>query len=216
MAASTNATRVFWGTAWTSRTLLAREKVSALEAEKLDGIRRVFVLNAEDVGEEVPAYAKFVAEEVRKHGRNHPFVRTQYFSEEIDAEGGMFPPARLALLQGGHEREFAPRPGKVYVMLIDVAGEDEGATGILGEDGAGLLNNAGRDATAQTIIEVDLSSLTDELIKAPVYRVVSRMQWVGRQAYASLCATESQGGALESEVHRDRRDRCWSRSVFVS
>jgi len=31
MAASTNATRVFWGTAWTSRTLLAREKRAAMD-----------------------------------------------------------------------------------------------------------------------------------------------------------------------------------------
>ena len=40
MAASTNATRVFWGTAWTSQTLLARQKQAALEAQKADGIRR--------------------------------------------------------------------------------------------------------------------------------------------------------------------------------
>jgi hypothetical protein len=42
MAASTNATRVFWGTAWTSRTLLARELRAAREMEKKDGKRRVF------------------------------------------------------------------------------------------------------------------------------------------------------------------------------
>ena len=44
MAASTNATRVFWGTAWTSRTLLARERRAAEEAQKKDGRRRVWVL----------------------------------------------------------------------------------------------------------------------------------------------------------------------------
>jgi len=49
MAASTNATRVFWGTAWTSDTLLARELRAAKDAEKRDGSRRVFVLTAEDV-----------------------------------------------------------------------------------------------------------------------------------------------------------------------
>ncbi len=48
MAASTNATRVFWGTAWTSRTLLARELRAARQAEQTDGIRRVFVLTAEE------------------------------------------------------------------------------------------------------------------------------------------------------------------------
>jgi hypothetical protein len=42
MAASTNATRVFWGTAWTSRTLLAREKRAAEAAQARDGVKRVF------------------------------------------------------------------------------------------------------------------------------------------------------------------------------
>jgi hypothetical protein len=55
MAASTNATRVFWGTAWTSRTLLARELRAAQAAEAVDGVQRVFRTSAEDVGREVPA-----------------------------------------------------------------------------------------------------------------------------------------------------------------
>ena len=55
MAASTNATRVFWGTAWTSRTLLSRELRASLKAQKKDGIKRVFVLTADDVRKEVPA-----------------------------------------------------------------------------------------------------------------------------------------------------------------
>jgi hypothetical protein len=80
--------RVFWGTAWTSQTLLARG-CAAREAEAADGIRRVFVLTADDVRKEVPAYGKFVDEQVKKLGRNHPLVRTQFFSEEIDAEGNV-------------------------------------------------------------------------------------------------------------------------------
>jgi hypothetical protein len=177
MAASTNATRVFWGTAWTSKTLLAREKRAALEAQKNDGRQRVFIMTAEDVTQEVPAYGKFVAGEIAKHGRNHPFVKTQYFSEEIDAEGGMFPPGRRALMQGDHERQLKPQPGTVYALLIDVAGEDEGIAGADGDNEA--LANAGRDATAMTLVEVDLSSLEDELVNAPTYRVVNRRLWVG-------------------------------------
>ncbi|MGW8226674.1 MAG: hypothetical protein ACWGOY_13120, partial [Anaerolineales bacterium] len=102
MAASTNATRVYWGTAWTSRTLLAREREAAENAQKEDGIRRVWVLTAEDVAAEVPAYGEFVAEQIHKLGRNHPMVKTQYFSEEIDAEGGMFPADRIKKMQGSH------------------------------------------------------------------------------------------------------------------
>ncbi len=42
MAASSNATRVFWGTAWTGQTLLARESRAASQAQAADGLRRVF------------------------------------------------------------------------------------------------------------------------------------------------------------------------------
>jgi hypothetical protein len=69
MAASTNATRVFWGTAWTSKTLLARELRLARQAEKQDGVRRAFVLTAEEVVAEVPAYGRFVAEQVAAFAR---------------------------------------------------------------------------------------------------------------------------------------------------
>src|SRR5581483_9542884 len=52
MAASTDATKVFWGTVWTSRTLLAREMRAALRAEREDGIRRVFLVDANAVAAE--------------------------------------------------------------------------------------------------------------------------------------------------------------------
>lgn len=126
MAASTNATRVFWGTAWTSKTLLARELRAARIAEKKDKIRRTWVLTADQVGAEVPAYKMFVEEQVARLGRNNPLVRTQYYSEEIDAEGGMFSLGRRALMLGAHAKQIAPVPGHIYAFTIDVAGQDEG------------------------------------------------------------------------------------------
>jgi len=174
MAASTNATRVFWGTAWTSRTLLARELRAAKEAQGRDGIRRVFHIDAGHVAKEVPAYGKFVAEQVQKLGMNHPLVRTQYYSQEIDAEGGMFPDSRQSLMKGYHSLQDVPSPGCVYAITIDVAGEDEAISDW-------QLANPGRDATAVTMFEVDLSSVVDPLIRAPVYKVVSRMVWTGKK-----------------------------------
>src|SRR5512140_1809889 len=73
MAASTNATRVFMGTAWRGDTLLGRELRAA-----------------------VPAYGGFVDEEIRRLGRDPPLVKTQYFNEELDAAGGMFDARRRA------------------------------------------------------------------------------------------------------------------------
>ena len=182
MAASTNATKVYWGTAWTSQTLLAREKRLAKELQDKDGIRRVFEINADDVRLEVPEYGVFVDQEIAKLGRSHPFVRTQYFSEEIDAEGGMFPPDRLARMQASHEPRLQPEPGLLYAFLIDIAGEDETGSQPLDQtdiDGGGALKNPNRDSTALTIVEVDLSTLADDLIKAPRYLVRQRQLWTG-------------------------------------
>ncbi len=192
MAASTNATRVFWGTAWTSRTLLHRELAAARAAEQKDGIRRTFVLTATDVAAEVPAYGDFVAEQVARMGRQNPMVKTQFFSEEIDGEGGMFTPVRVALMQGSHLPQDAPQSGCIYAMLLDLAGEDEGlkaADGVpsthapAGTRSGGRrsveLSNPGRDATALTIVEVDLSTMADLVIQAPTYRVINRRLWIG-------------------------------------
>ena len=180
MAASTNATRVFWGTAWTSRTLLARERRAALKAQKEDGIQRVFMLDADQVRKEVPAYGDFVDGEIHRLGRNHPMVKTQYFSEEIDAEGGLFPPERVAMMKGQHLPAVGPTDGKLYALTLDVAGEDEALIhdpedGFTPEE----LANPRRDSTALTVFEVDLSSVDDELIGKPTYRTIHRREWIG-------------------------------------
>lgn len=175
MVASTNATRVFWGTMWTSKTLLAREIRMAREAEARDGIKRVFIYNADDVRAEVKAYGRFVDTQVQRLGRNHPLIKSQLFSEEIDAEGGMFTTERRALMQGHHAWRETPEPDKIYAMLLDVAGEDEAAT----EDGDFELSNQHRNHTAVTVVEIDLSTLSVEAVKAPTYRTVWRKEWIG-------------------------------------
>lgn len=190
MAASTNATKVFWGTAWTSRTLLARELRAARDAEKRDGIRRTWVLTADDVANTVEpygiAYRKFVDEQIAKLGRNHPLVKTQYFSEEIDADGGMFPAARRALLEGQHAPQTGPQPDRLYALLIDVAGADEAATQEIGES-----SNSGRDSTSLTVVEIDLATVADPLITKPSYWIVARRGWTNvphRTLYGQLRA----------------------------
>lgn len=199
MAASTNATRVFWGTAWTSQTLLGRELRAARAAEARDGIRRAFVLGAGAVMSEVPAYAAFVEEQVRRLGRRHPLVRTQYFSEEMDGQGGLFPPERLALLRGAHPAEETPAPGAQYVVLVDVGGEEARAGAVpdaqmpLLLDGDSPAPAAGtpatgppaaggrRDSSAATVVRLDPpgSPSNGQDGYGPVFRVVQRHLWTG-------------------------------------
>ncbi|MBE3038695.1 MAG: hypothetical protein IMZ62_07775 [Chloroflexi bacterium] len=192
MAASTNATRVFWGTAWSSRTLLARELAASHEAEQRDGIRRTFVINADQVSLEVPAYGLFVSEQVARLGRNHPMVKTQFYSETIDSEAGMFPPARIALIRGDHSAISDPQSAinnqksKIFAFLVDVAGQDENF-----QDPSQSLANPKRDSTVLTVVEIDLATVADPLIKRPTYNVVYRRSWTGvshTDQYASIKA----------------------------
>jgi len=184
MTASTNATRVFWGTAWTSDTLLERQRRLAMQAQQKDGLQRVFFYTADDVRRLVPAYGRHVDSIIAELGRNHPLVRTQYFSELIDAQSGMFNPARLALIHP--EPSQSPPPflgfkmgeagGGGYAFLIDIAGQDESKMNVLQSFDMGL-GNPGRDSTALSIVEIDLSTL--ETLRHPTYHVVTRHSWVG-------------------------------------
>ena len=183
MGASTNVTTLFCGTAWTSSTLLSREMRAAHEAQAQDGRIRVFRITADQVAAEVPAYGEYVAKQVAKLGRNHPLIKTQYYCEEIDAETGMFPPARRILMQGdhGYQREppVACRRSPV-AFLLDIAGIDENkrAAGVDGIDPNSLASPA-RDSTTLTVVEIDFSTQQDPLINAPTYRVIHRRQWTG-------------------------------------
>lgn len=167
MAASTNATRVYYGTVWTSKTMLARVMRELRREEQADGRRRVFLVPWQQVADEVPAYGQYVRQEIARKGRHHPLIKTQYYLEEVDAEGRMFDDRRQALMQGTHRRLRSPQGDKVYAATLDLAGEDEEKTG-------DELRAAkpGKDSTVATIFEVDLSTMRDPLLAAPSYRVV--------------------------------------------
>jgi hypothetical protein len=157
MAAAHNATRVFWGTAWTEDTLLAREMRlirgeagvgndqvrsmrsfapgnaafdcgynaprQALRQAQGFGSGQAFMLTANEVRAEVPEYGEFVDEQVRRLGRYHPMVRSQFFSETIEAAMGLFTVERCKLMEGQHPPLDGPSAGEVYAMLMDVGGE---------------------------------------------------------------------------------------------
>jgi hypothetical protein len=182
MAASTNATRVFWGTAWSGETLLARELRAAQAAEARDGRQRVFRVGAEEVRREVPAYGAFVDEQVTRLGRGNPIVRSQLFSEEIDLGSGLFNAARIGLMRGSHAPLAGSRSGFRYALLLDLAGEDESQRAGSASWGwqTNELANPGRDASALTVVEVVPSGLSG-LPDKPRYKVVRRYLWVGEK-----------------------------------
>jgi hypothetical protein len=189
MAASTNATVALFGTAWTMDTLLAKEKKRAQALEAQDGRQRVFVADADVISRDVPAYGQHVQGVIVRLGRQHPIVKSQYFLEAIDAEGGMFPAARRAMVRGRHSGCEEPVESMIYAITIDVAGQDESAKG-------GVLREVQprKDSTALTIAEVDTSTLENPMLMAPNYRIVKRHYWTGTKhvalfgQIAAICA----------------------------
>ena len=131
-------------------------------------------------------------------GEEHPLFRTQYRLLPIAAGEGMFNRGQLAQLRGGHSRLRGPRPGKVYVAGVDVAGEPWGASerwrealrqaqgeralgdpstgsGLTVGGGYGPAETGGRDSTVVTIGELEGGGRLD----APAVRVVEHYRWTG-------------------------------------
>jgi hypothetical protein len=149
MRAANNATALYIGTVKTTSDFLWTKK-RELEAETLrDGHRRVFFVTPDQVTAEVPAYRDFLAAQVRKHGRHHPIVASEYYLEPIDAAGGLFPRRRRLLMRGSHPRADAPTADQTYIATLDVAGQDEATT-----DPIAQLANPARDYTIAYIFRV--------------------------------------------------------------
>lgn len=127
MASTTNATIVYYGTAWAETDLLAEMKARHLELERQDGIRRHFEFDWREVARFNPAYAAFVAGERERLGEDHPLFQTQYLLRPLAGSGRFFTPVQRALLAGTHPRESSPSAAAVrglgYVAGLDVGGE---------------------------------------------------------------------------------------------
>lgn len=173
MAASTNAPTIFLGTVWSKHTLLARQMRYLREKEREDGRQRVFLVPWTVVAAELPAYGERVRARMDQLGERHPFIRTEYFLEELDGEQGLFPPQRIAQMRGEHPRQHRATGGKRYALLLDVAGEEESGGS---QVAFGMDASSRRDSTALTVVEVDTTCRADG---RPLYRVVDRHAWTG-------------------------------------
>jgi hypothetical protein len=172
MAASTNATRVYYGTAWRGDDLLQRVRAETLGAPLREGRRRDFTFPWWIVAEANPAYGAFVESEQRRLGDDHPLFKTQYRLETLGGEGGMFSTSQRLSMRGDHSRLSEPILGECYVAGIDVAGADE-ALG--GADPRGSR----RDATVITIARVRPIEIVPGIVE-PRVEIVEHLWWVGR------------------------------------
>jgi len=178
MAATTNATTVLYGTAWTQDTLLAKQQAINLEMQRRDGIQRHFQFDWRYLAALNPRYERFVLGEIERLGADHPTIRTQYELQTIEGETRFFSPTQLAQLQGTHAPEEVPGEG-IYVAGLDIAGEDEH------QNGQGTrLANPRRDSTVLTIgrlVETALGGGTG-------VEVVHHEWWTGRDHQSQYLA----------------------------
>lgn len=170
MAATTNATTVYYGTAWDDRTLLERAKQANLEAERRDGRRRHFQYGWRAVARHNPAYGTFVRGERERLGARHPLFLTQYELEPIAGGGRLLAPQQRVQLRGDHRREHGPAPGAAYVAGLDMAGGADGS-----EDRA---PRATRDATVLTIGRLAYPE-QQALVREPRVEIVEHYAWTG-------------------------------------
>ena len=178
MASTTNATRVYYGTAWTEDTLLAKAQAEAREGK----IRRDFRVPWWVVADSNPAYGRYVEAEKARLGESHPLFRTQYALETIEGGGRFFSPEALARMRGQHVRLHRRADGGSYVAGVDVAGEDEEAA-----DAALRRLKPRRDSTVVTIARLDYADVAAG-IQEPRLEVVDHYWWTGRDHRTQFAA----------------------------
>lgn len=181
MAAATNATTVYYGTAWDDSTLLERAKQAHLAAERRDGIRRHFEYDWETVARYNPDYGAFVEGERERLGATHPLFLTQFCLKPIAGGGRLLNGSQRAQLEGWHERIATPVSGESYVAGLDLAGGDDGDDGALStaRTAASRANVAGgRDSTVLTIGRLVYGA--DAAFSAdPRVEIVEHYAWTG-------------------------------------
>jgi len=211
MASSTNATTVFYGTAWDDFSLLEEVKQSNLEAARKDGVQRHFSFDWHEVSKYNPAYGDFVEKEQSRLGDEHPLFRTQYRLLTISDGGRLLSDSQCALLHGSHPRLLAPASsigvsssipqggvGSIGVSPVGtvrtvspvkhtsyIAGLDLAGQAYFGTEDLVSRSIPRRDAVVLSIAEITPSD--DPLLKLPSINVVQLYSWHG-EPYPSLYA----------------------------
>jgi len=176
MGSSTNVTTIHYGTTWDDSTLLEEIKLTNLELEKRDGLRRHFRYDWHEVAKYNPAYAQYVEGERVRLGAEHPLFRTQYLLLPIRGGGGFLTRQQIVLMMGAHPRLKEPQGKLTYIAGIDLAGEREET-----REAALMAAKPKLDSTVITIAEVGLpiTQRSQLSLSEPTLRVAEHYQWTG-------------------------------------
>lgn len=169
MRASTGATIVAYGTTWTDDTLLERFKAD-VEQGRAQG--QYFRVTPEEIALSNPAYGLFVDSEVKRLGREHPLIKTQYFLEPLASAGRMLNAQQLESMIGEHKRQDRRQNEAQIVAGLDFAGADE-----VTEELISLAASGKRDSVGLTIGAVDWVQIVEGLM-VPYVRCLARYEWL--------------------------------------
>lgn len=183
MGSTTNATTVFYGTAWSDETLLAKQIAHNRELEERDGIRRHFEFDWTVPASINPKYKKFVENEIARLGEDHVSIRTQFRLLPISGAGFLLNDLQRYLLKGNHHWLDAPQDDEWYVMGVDIAGEQRPKVN-------GEKVKAKRDSTIITIARMSFNEL-----QLPTIEIVNQSWFTGMkytEQYATIVALVQQ------------------------
>lgn len=168
MRASTGAPVVFYGTAWTDSTLLERAKRDVLEGRTGGAVFRV---PWDVAAESNPAYGEYVEGEIRRLGKDHPLIRTQYNLIPLESGGYMLSPQTLSLMAGQHWRAERRTNEAQIIAGLDFAGADEMAGEL-----SSLMVGSSRDSVALSVGELNWVRIADGIVE-PHVRCLARYEW---------------------------------------
>jgi hypothetical protein len=190
MAATTNATTVLYGTAWSETTLLARQRAANLAMQEATGVRTHFEYDWHHVAERNPAYRTFVEREIERLGEEHLLIQTQYCLRSLDGVGYLLNGTQRALLQGRHRwcEEADGEEGVWYVAGLDVGGEARPDPALLSSTLAdrAQAQHGRHDSSVFTIGRVRFNEFS-----LPCLQVVHQQCWTGKphlEQYAAVLA----------------------------
>jgi hypothetical protein len=178
MAATTCATTILYGTAWSDRTLLAQQRAVNLERAQSTGERQHFEYDWQVLAALNPAYRRYVEQEITRLGSDHPAIQTQYFLRPLSGAGYFLNTLQHQLLQGTHLWEDAPGSDACYIAAMDVAGEERPTSADL------TVRRTQRDSSVITIGRVSYNSFD-----LPVIEVVHHVCWTGMPYLEQYAAT---------------------------
>lgn len=168
MRASTGAPVVFYGTAWTDSTLLERAKRDVSEGRAKGAIYRI---PWDVAAESNPAYGEYVEGEIRRLGKDHPLIRTQYDLIPLASGGYMLAPQVLSLMAGDHP-SVERRTGQAQIVAgLDFAGADEHAGEL-----SSLMQGSNRDSVALSVGAMNWVRLADGIVE-PHVTCLARYEW---------------------------------------